>query len=102
MDLKLISCECSKQVVPPLSGQGGEKKTLFFFFFFSGCFHGGRERKIIGTVETCDKLGCVGMGELLQAKKTVSIEVPADEEVSEVASGNKTRSLWDPAQCAVM
>ncbi len=42
------------------------------------------------------------MGALLQVKKTVSIEVPADEEVSEVASGNKTRSLWDPAQCAVM
>ncbi len=60
------------------------------------------KEKMIGTADTCDKLGCVGMGELLQVKKTVSIEVPADEEVSEVASGNKTRPLWDPAQCAVM
>jgi hypothetical protein len=34
--------------------------------------------------------------------KKVSIEVPADEEVVEAATVNKTRALWDPAQCVVM
>jgi hypothetical protein len=47
-------------------------------------------------------MGFVGMGDSLQVKKTVSIEVPADEEVSEAAPVNKARSLWDPAQCVVM